>query len=301
MTTCITHAACCVTAGWRRILATMLLAGAAAAGAQTIEISTRLQPGRDVLLESNSELRMQVRIIEDRGGLLAKLGGRLPPASGVDLLSRERIRMTTGAADAAGDFDASIRFVASYARLRDPQGREQALPQRNPMTGTEVRLKSGPDGRLRPESIQIAGVDQAMLERLRPALAAMLQQVSSLDRITVSMGEPTSTRMRMKLPAPGLADMDIDMVLTYTLQSLEGDIAKLALNYTMEMATAAHPMKLKATGGGIGAMDYDVRRALVPSSVTDMSFSLEIDMPEGTVGLTLVNRLTQAMRDAGQP
>ena len=92
--------------------------------------------------------------------------------------------------------------------------------------------------------------------------------------------------------------MNVKTRISHSLTTVENGIARIQMVYGMDFSTPVRGMKMTAEGTGRGSMLYDVRTQMPPSSVSDISMKMLIDLPEGLIEVrfnamqTLNNHLT---------
>lgn len=106
----------------------------------------------------------------------------------------------------------------------------------------------------------------------------------------VSPGDTWSAGLDMDLPAGGGGSMTLDMELTYTLVSVDGDLASVSFEGPITMTGSAQGMTMDGTGGMSGTAVFDVGKGRIDSTESEMS--IDMNVMGMTMGMSTMNTMT---------
>lgn len=271
---------------------------AAAAGEPVVDLDYRLQPDRDLTTETLIDGTTTMRVIEDRG-IVARSNGRLSSRpTTLRVRTRQAIRFVTGSLQADGSFAAEMHYVDKRSTVQLPDGSEQLVPEPAPLKGVRVHATVEPGGRLREGSVRITGVGAALGDAFEATIAGALSQAAAIEPLRLTRGEGVSQRMSMQLPVPGVASLDIQVLVVNRLVSVEDGLARIQQVYSMEFGAPASGLTMRAEGSGGGHLLYDIASRTVASGETGMLVKITLDTPEGLIEVHLDTRQTRRMRRA---
>jgi hypothetical protein len=272
----------------------LLTSSAALASTERVELTYRLQPSQDVITENTIEGVTTIRVTEDRG-VVAKSGGRLSQLPTTIVMKRKQsLRYVNRDPEPDGSFSAEMRFLEQRTSIQGPDGQEKVLPERTALSGLSVVAVIERDGSIRPGSTRVFGLEAPMAEQLIPTVQGVLAQAASIPSITLSFQEPVSQQIQMQVPVPGLASLEIKMMVTSKLLSIDDGIARIQQIHSMDFGLAPSGMKMSADGSGGGSMLYDTRSRTVLSNDSFTLMRMTFEMPEGIVEVRMnLNQLQQ--------
>lgn len=285
---------------WRGCLAWALggLLALAAHATEPVVLDQRLRPGRDLVLDQVDENVMTVRVLEDRGlvARVAAQGGQFPFTQ--DLVSRQRIRYTTGAAQPDGRFAATLALLQRRVSRRLLSGEEQPLPSQPDMDHLVFTATVDAQGKVQPVELQgLEGRDE-LRSFARDFLARMLEQVARIEPLRIEPGQAAQQRVDMQVPMPGLPPLAVHITASHSLIAVEDGVAQIELVYAMDFDTPQGPGRLEASGSGGGTLRYDTEARLVRAMETSTLMHITVGLPDGTLVIQANTRQTQQLNPA---
>jgi hypothetical protein len=282
----------------RILVATLWWSAASAAlAAEAIDLDYRLRADRDLTVDQVQENVTAIRVIEDRG-LVAKAAGNGARFPGTyHVVNRQRFRYATGAAQPDGSFPATLSILSRRVNLRLASGEEQPASGQPDMDNFVFRALIDPHGRVLQPSVEAAGVDAANLEPVKVVMASVLEQATRIEPLRVEQGKPAQQVVNMKLPLPGLTELDLKITASNRLIEVTDGVAKIEMVYVMEFGIPQGPVKLTASGTGGGTLLYDIAGRIARSIESSTLMTLVAEVPDGTLEFQMNTRQTQQMRD----
>jgi hypothetical protein len=283
------------------VLGLLCLAGLTglAVAADQIELNYRLQPGQDLVAETTSEVVTDLRVKEDRG-LLAQArarGIRFPLT--MHLVNRQVLRYRTGEPAPDGSFSVELTQLEKTSVVRLPDGQEQAVPDGSGIQGFRMTAFVEPGGQLRHGSLAVHGVEGPAAEVARSVMGSVLQQAAGIEPVTLRLGQATPQDLRMQVPIPGLATLDMNMTISNRLIGVADGVATVEMVYHMDFDTPGDgPMKIRADGAGGGRLLYEVATRIARQTESNSVMNFEGDTPEGVIEVRMSSSESQHMRQA---
>lgn len=277
-------------------LVALLASSTVAAKQPEVELNYRIQPDRDLTTESVTDAVTTIRVLEDRG-ILAKSKGRLSsqPAS-IQLTNKQTIRYITGPVQADQTFPVEMHYIDKTSHVIGLDGQRQLLPEKMSLKGLRVSAAVELGGKLREDSVQVTGENPAISEPLRKIIAAVLTQATSVQPITLSVGQSVPQVMALQVPLPGLAPLDIKMQILSQLLSVDDGVARIQQTYIMDFMNPSGAMKMTAEGSGGGTMFYEVSTQTLLSSEAGTLMKMTIETAEGTIEIQAKLKESQTTR-----
>lgn len=262
----------------------------------SVVLNYRLQPDRDLTVESVTDAVTTIRVVEDRG-IVEKSAGRLSTRrTSIHAKGRQRFRYVTGALQPDKSFSVDMQYLDKAAILVEPDGQERLLPDKTPLKGVRVAATVEHDGQLREGSVVVSGVDPALAEPLRQTMAAVLRQASSIQPLVLEQGQSVPQEMAMQVPLPGAAPLDIRVRVSNRLLAVEAGVARIQQLYSMDFGTPAGAMKMAAEGTGGGTLLYEVQSRTLLSSETSMLMKMTLEAADGVLEMEMNSRQSQSTR-----
>jgi hypothetical protein len=276
-------------------LVLILAAGPACASDEPIEINYRLRPDRDLTAESVADAITTTRVLVDRG-IVAKSGGRLSSRpTTVHIVQKHTYQYITGSPQADGSFTSEMRYLDKTTSVRGPDGQEQNIPERVPLKGVRVLATVDADGKLRPGSTEVTGIDARLLEPFRQSLVGVLSQFASIPPLVLTRGQSVPQEMSLQVPVPGIANLQLKMQTANQLLDVEGGVARIQQIYSLDFGIPSGSAKITAEGSGGGSMLYQVSSQTLLSSESGMLMKLVMDTADGVIEMQLNSRQVQKM------
>lgn len=274
------------------------LSGAVLAhAAEAVDLDYRLRADRDLTVDQVQENVTAIRVIEDRG-LVAKAasnGARFPGTYHV--VNRQRFRYTTGAAQPDGSFPATLSILSRRVNLRLASGEEQAVTGQPDMDNFVFRALIDPQGRVLQPSVEAGGIDAGNHEAIQAVMASVLEQATRIEPLRVEQGQAAQQVVNMKLPLPGLTELDLRINASNRLIGVTDGVAKVEMVYVMEFGLPQGPVRLTASGTGGGTLLYDIAGRTARSIESSTLMTIVAEVPDGTLEFQMNTRQTQQMRD----
>lgn len=274
------------------------LSGAVLAhAAEAVDLDYRLRADRDLTVDQVQENVTAIRVIEDRG-LVAKAasnGARFPGTYHV--VNRQRFRYTTGAAQPDGSFLATLSILSRRVNLRLASGEEQAVTGQPDMDNFVFKALIDPQGRVLQPSVEAGGIDAGNHEAIQAVMASVLEQATRIEPLRVEQGQAAQQVVNMKLPLPGLTELDLRINASNRLIGVTDGVAKVEMVYVMEFGLPQGPVRLTASGTGGGTLLYDIAGRMARSIESSTLMTIVAEVPDGTLEFQMNTRQTQQMRD----
>ena len=278
--------------------AALLLSTAALAHAgDAVELDYRLRADRDLTVDQVQENVTSIRVIDDRG-LVAKAasnGARFPGIYHV--VNRQRYRYTTGAAQPDGSFPATLSVLSRRASLRLASGEEQPVTGQPDMDNFVFNAVVDPQGRVLQTRVEATGLDAGNQESIKTMMASVLEQATRIQPLRVESGQAAQQVVNMKLPLPGLSELDLRITASNRLIEVNQGVAKIEMVYVMEFGLPQGPVKLTASGTGGGTLLYDIAGRTARSIESSTLMTIVAEAHDGTLEFQMNSRQTQQMRD----
>lgn len=265
--------------------------------AEAVDLDYRLRADRDLTVDQVQENVTAIRVIEDRG-LVAKAasnGARFPGTYHV--VNRQRFRYTTGAAQPDGSFPATLSILSRRVNLRLASGEEQAVTGQPDMDNFVFKAVIDPQGRVLQPSVEAGGIDAGNHEAIQAVMASVLEQATRIEPLRVEQGQAAQQVVNMKLPLPGLTELDLRINASNRLIGVTDGVAKVEMVYVMEFGLPQGPVRLTASGTGGGTLLYDIAGRTARSIESSTLMTIVAEVPDGTLEFQMNTRQTQQMRD----
>ncbi len=184
----------------------------------------------------------------------------------------------------AGDV-VELRTVTDSTNVLSMMG--AALPD---LDGTAYTIKIDSRGRI---------VELTDMGDLPPESQALVEQIGGagfgvqLPEDPVSPGDSWTADMDLDLPAGGGGSMALEMEITYTLVSVDGDLAHVTFEGPIVMSGNASGMSMDGAGGLSGTMVFDIGKGRVQETAGQMSLDLNV------AGMTMSMDTNNTMRLIG--
>lgn len=286
---------------WRGCLVWVLggLLALVAHAAEPVVLDYRLRPERDLVADQVDENVMTGRVLEDRGlvARAAAQGRRFPFTQ--HLVSRQRVRYTTGAVGPDGSFPATLAVLQRRVGYRLLSGEERLVPGQPDMDRFVFTATIDPQGRVQPKDVQ--GVEGSGEQRAfaREFLSRLLEQVTRIEPLRVDSEASAQQTVDVQVPMPGLPPLTVHITTSHRLIAVEDGVAQIELVYAMAFDTPPGSARIEASGSGGGTMAYDITARLVRSMETSTLMTFVVTLPEGTLEVQANMRQTQKVSEAG--
>lgn len=155
------------------------------------------------------------------------------------------------------------------------------------LDGTAYTIKFDSRGRI---------VEMTDIGDLSPESQAMVEQIGGagfgvqLPEDAVSPGDTWTANINLDVPAGMGSSMALDMDITYTLVSVDGDLAKVSFEGPITMSGGAGGMTMDGTGGLSGTVVLDVAKGRVQDTESQMSLDISV------AGMTMSMDTNNTMR-----
>lgn len=284
----------------RPLLALLYLVFAAAssvfANPGAVELSYRLQPDRDLTIDSVADSITTLRVLEDRG-IGAMSSGRLSSRpTTVQIIGTQRFRYITGSVQPDGSFSVEMRYLDKTTRLKGADGQEQLLPEKTPLKGLRVNATVEPGGKVSESSVALAGLEPSITEPLRQTMASILAQAASIQPIRLSHDRSVQQEMSMQIPLPSIATLNVKMHISNRLLAVTDGIAHIQQIYSMGFGTPTGGMMVTAEGSGGGTMLYEIATQILLSSETSTMMKVVLEVAGGVIEVQVNSKQSRKTR-----
>lgn len=271
----------------------------AAHAAEPVVLDYRLRPERDLVADQVDENVMTVRVLDDRG-LVARAAaqGRQFPFT-QHLVSRQRIRYTTGAAGPDGSFPATLAILQRRVSRKLLSGEELPVPGQPDMDRFVFTATIDPQGRVQPKDVQGVEGGEELRAFAREFLSRLLEQVARIEPLRIDPEESAQQKVDVQVPMPGLPTLTVHITTSYRLIAVEDGVAQIELVYAMAFDTPPGSARVEASGSGGGTLAFDIAASLVRSMATSTLMTIVVTLPEGTLEVQANSRQTQTVGEAG--
>jgi len=228
-----------------------------AAGAATLALAVVMPlHGQSVLLRMNPEEGLVSRYVVGSETFMDN-----PMMSSEGPITTSELFQTSTVLSVVGD-------VVEMRTVTDSSHVTSAMPGAGPpeMDGMAYTVKMDTRGRV----IELADVGE-----LPPEVQQMISQMGGggffqLPEDPVSPGDSWTSDMDLDLPTGGGA-MELDMNITYTLVSVDGDLASVSFAGPITMSGTVGGMPVDGSGDLSGTVVFDVAKGRVQSTDSQMS------------------------------
>ncbi len=258
-------------------LVPMLLAAALPSWAEDRSVSFRYA----LRAESTYDMTMTVSL-----GMQVSIDGLPEQAAALAALGRDvsqELRMKTVVSTASPDKDGSLPLEG---RIADLQGKVTVGGQVIEMQGLADNLvgKAAFRGHVAQDG-RVLRLDVEGIEGLASEPKEMLQQLvralPTLPDRSMKVGDSFEVPFEYELPAFGGGNLATRAVATYTLRSVEDEVATFDLRLAMSAGAnggSSPGMNLDLNGSGLGSAVFDRKEGIFRSVRADITLSMAMDM-----------------------
>ena len=183
------------------------------------------------------------------------------------VMSTQQIYRTETIASVAGD-------VIEIQAVVDSSTSTEAMPGMGGPDLSGMSYTFGVDARYRVSGLTDAGTLSPDEEA---AVSAMLgSSFFELPEGEVSPGDSWSGQVTSEIPAAGGSTLTMETEMTYTLVSVDGDLAEISLEGTITMSGNAGGMPIDGGGGVSGNAVFDTGRSQLHSHESVMTVDLSM-------------------------
>lgn len=264
-----------------RTLSILLLLAAFASptsAAESVTLSFAPKPGRvvDVVTENDAKLTTSLTGDPELIERNRARGVSFPHVT--HTRQRNHQRTVTSKANSDGSFPLKVQFLEAESHTVDRDGK--AFPMRAPLTdfvGGGINALARPNGRV--EFVSLDG------DHLKPEITAMLPNflenlfgaMQSMEGAHVQVGGSMDQKSSFDMPVPGFQPIRFAVNAKYTLQRIANGIALFSLSFTYTIDQVPTSMRVLASGGGTGTMEYDMHSNLMLSTTSTTSMEMTVN------------------------
>lgn len=263
-----------------------------------IDLDYRLRADRDLVAEHVDESVTQVRVTDDRGLVerVAADGGRFPLT--LHVIQRQRLRFTTGPAQADGGFPATLTLLDRRTSLRLPSGDEVPTSRAPSLDNFKFQATVDPQGRLLTPTVQTPTPGAEGVDIAASVLATLLDQAARVETLRLEEGRPAQQEVNTTVQLPGLAALDLKITASNRLLDVSDGTARIELLYVLDFGVPEGPVRIEARGTGGGTMRYDVAAKVVRSMETRTLMTVLAHVPDGTLEFQMNTHQARTVSDA---
>ena len=198
------------------------------------------------------------------------------------VMATQKIYRTETVSSVAGD-------VIEIRAVVDSSTSTEAMPGMGGPDLSGMSYTFGVDTRHRVSGLTDAGT---LSPDEQAAVNAMLgSSFFELPEGEVSPGDSWSGQVTTELPAAGGAVLTMETAITYTLVSVEGDLAEISLEGTLTMSGNAGGMPMDGTGEVGGTAVFDAGRSRLQSHESVMT----VDISAGGMPMSMQTSTTRGL------
>lgn len=241
------------------------LAMAFAVDAQTIDINLGFQPNQ-IIEQTSLQKNTQLMTFSGSKELLRQLaqsGMENPKLTETEVNSRAKIE--TGELDEEGEFPVTMEYLE----------RSDSATTDGLLIGTKFHGSCYEDDLPEFDSISGGDLEGEMEEMVLGVINKMMEQ-TNIPLETLTLGKPEKVKSTMSIPLAGM-NIEMDMVVHYTLTKVDGSLAYIDLRTDMKMELDGLPMEIEGDGKGNGKMVYSTTNQLVESMEQTIEMELGFD------------------------
>jgi|GEM_PF-2532678 len=196
-------------------------------------------------------------------------------------------RLETSAVDADGSFLVSMTIESGTSSVSVNEGFWTEQPGLSDYLGQammEARILS--NGEM--QFISVGG--QPVPPEMEAMMASLFEQFTGtgmLDDVEVALGQTVPVRLPMTVPVAELGNMEIEIIMYYTLNSIENGLGNFGIGMDMQMSMEIQESLVTVTAKGDGRMVYDIAGEYTPYSDIDMTMNFNIPVEKGGVTMAL--------------
>ena len=245
-----------------------------------VTVDERLSPGQDLVWETQREVKLSFKVLEDRG-----LGKELTqlPLDGLLFKSVETIRYAAGPLKADGSFLLDVHLVKMNMSVRASDGRQPDLPNFVPTEGVRVLARVDANSKVIPQSM--AGVELLPQDLVQQAIVSLLTPMVSTAPQRLRVGHSTKQEVVFSVPLPDNAVANMTRQIQYQLLNVEGAIARIERLQGARMQNAQLPFDIQEKSRS--EMAFDLNRQQVVSIHSEGEYIIRADLDEGVLMVNL--------------
>ena len=242
---------------------------------ETLLLKMGYNPDSAYVVSETSDILMTLNAPQD--------ATRIPPEDDAEspLNIRQKGETTTRVISGSLESDGSYRVIMSLesgtsaVSINEGFWREQPVAA-DVLGDAAVEMRVLHDGQI--ELLSLGG--QPVPVELESLIDSLHQQMlgTGLDDVTIALGQTVPVRMPVELPLGDLGNMDVELLMYFTLEAFEGGLGlfDIDMDMTMTMEIEGTQLVMKATG--TGAMTYDPVEAYSP--MTEMDITMQVTAPD---------------------
>ncbi len=149
----------------------------------------------------------------------------------------------------------------------------------NPMTGLIIEGKYKSNGQVEVLNIISEKVNDATKNSIKSSLESITQSIP-FPKKPMKIGDSFNEVIPMTIPVADLANVNVIISTTYTLDKIDNDIAYFDLIQEIELNMDQESTTIKAEGKGSGKAIFDTKFSFVSDFGTDLKMNISIEVED---------------------
>ena len=193
-------------------------------------------------------------------------------------------RITSGSVEADGSYRVSMTLESGTSSVSVNEGYWTEQPVAADYLGdAAMEARVHENGQV--ELLSLAG--EPVPDELESLIDAMYQQIlgTGLDDVNVAVGQTVPVRMPIELPLGEMGNMDVELLMYFTLDGIEEGLGLFDIDMNMQMTMEVEGTLLAMNATGTGKMTYDPVEEYSP--MTEMDMTMKVTVPDDTAEMML--------------
>ncbi len=252
----------------------LLITAFSASAQKSVLFKIKYKPKHNYAYDILSDVNMLMTFKGDSLTLDSMKAKGAPGAMNMVMQNKMQMNVLTDGAKKDGTFPVtmSLEKVSSKASMN---GKEMTLPGNTGAAQTFSGVGKA-DGKLRIDSVHIAGVDAATKKSLIDMMNTMQEQVKFPEK-PLHIGESFTQDIPMNMPIAGTV-MNVTVKSVYKLISIKADAAFFDIDQSAIFNTEIQGKKMTMQGKGTGKMEYSIKNSFISNMTGDLALNYLMDL-----------------------
>jgi len=270
-----------------RVLFILLLLAAVAApasAAESVTLSFVPKPERSVDAVTENDTKLVANLTGDPELVERnRIRGLVFPYL-IHTHQRNHRRTVTSKANSDGSIPLEIQFLEAESNSVDRDGKALAMrASLSDFVGVSIKALARPDGRVEFVSMDGGHLKPEVMAMLPKFLENVFGSMKSIEGAHIEVGGSINQKSFFDMPVPGFQPIRFAVDTKFTLQRIANGIALFSVNFTYIIDQVPTSMRVHASGGGTGAMEYDVSNNLMLNMTTTTSMEMTVNAGQAIV------------------